>query len=442
MPCMSRWSTGAGLLCLTLPLSATSGLSRYRDLFPGANRMQRAAYDLLGIAPRARTTSASGCATAPGRRTSSRCARDSDGNTVFADQTDGYPFVRVSGDGVHEIPVGPVHAGTIEPGHFRFSVVGETRAAPGRAPGLQAQGHREALREHESGTGRQARRTRFRRQHGGLRLGLRQAVESLTGAPSPPRALWLRALLLERERIANHLGDLGYLGNDVALAFGFAQFWTSRRTGCASTRAVRPPLPDGRIVPGGVACDLDARARSACSPGTHSSARSTRLKDIYDEHAGAQDRFLTTGRVTPELAAQLGSPAWPDAPAAKPGICARQFPGAPYDQLERAHGHPSQRRRGGPGHGALRGNLESLRLIRLILAQLPGRRTAREPCGDAPEQRLRHGLGRRLARRSAGRAAHRRGRRDPSPAIRTTRPGRTGRCWSTRSSATSCRISR
>src|SRR5260370_7422822 len=48
-----------------------------------------------------------------------------DGGAVFANGDDGYPFVQVGGEGVHEIPVGPVHAGTIEPGHFRFSLVGE-----------------------------------------------------------------------------------------------------------------------------------------------------------------------------------------------------------------------------------------------------------------------------------------------------------------------------
>ena len=51
--------------------------------------------------------------------------KDFDGNTVFPTETDAYPFVTVTGDGVHEIPVGPVHAGTIEPGHFRFSIIGE-----------------------------------------------------------------------------------------------------------------------------------------------------------------------------------------------------------------------------------------------------------------------------------------------------------------------------
>ena len=60
-----------------------------------------------------------------------------------------------------------------------------------------------------------------------------QALEAIAGVTVPPRAAWLRALALERERIANHLGDLGYLGNDGGFAFGLAQFARLRKTCCA-----------------------------------------------------------------------------------------------------------------------------------------------------------------------------------------------------------------
>ena len=68
------------------------------------------------------------------------------------------------------------------------------------------------------------------------------AVEGATGTEPPSRALALRGVLLELERIANHLGDLGYLGNDVALSFGFFQFWRLKedllRTAGASSSAI------------------------------------------------------------------------------------------------------------------------------------------------------------------------------------------------------------
>ena len=83
---------------------------------------------------------------------------------------------------------------------------------------------------------------------------------SVTRATPPLRAQWLRALFLELERLLNHLGDLGYLGNDVALAFGFAQFWILKE----DLLRVNDELFGHRylmdsIVPGGVACDLAAR---------------------------------------------------------------------------------------------------------------------------------------------------------------------------------------
>ena len=80
-----------------------------------------------------------------------------------------------------------------------------------------------------------------------------QAAEAIAGVTPPPRAVWLRALLLERERIANHLGDLGYLGNDVALAFGLAQFMRLKEDWVRlnATLFGHRLLMD-RIVPGGV----------------------------------------------------------------------------------------------------------------------------------------------------------------------------------------------
>ena len=123
---------------------------------------------------------------------------------------------------MHEIPVGPVHAGTIEPGHFRFSIVGEKVLRLEERLGYTHKGVDKRFQGMAFAEGA-PRRARQRRQHRGLCLGL------LHGAGEHrrrrrPSALMLRALLLERERIANHLGDLGYLGNDGGLAFGLAQF--------------------------------------------------------------------------------------------------------------------------------------------------------------------------------------------------------------------------
>ena len=109
-----------------------------REFFPSALRMERAIFDLFGIK-----------SMEPDHRGWLRhggwpenvfpLRRDFDRNTQFAGVSEPYPFVQVEGDGVHEIPVGPVHAGTIEPGHFRFSVVGEKVLRLEERLGLQAQ---------------------------------------------------------------------------------------------------------------------------------------------------------------------------------------------------------------------------------------------------------------------------------------------------------------
>src|SRR5690606_7187901 len=204
--------------------------------FPFALRMQRAMHDLLGIAveaspderpwldhgawPIAAPLGAGREAPAAGQPPQAALPT----RARMAVQPGDYEFIRVEGEGVHEIPVGPVHAGIIEPGHFRFSVVGE-----------------KVLRlEERLGYVHKGIERRFSEMllHEGHRLAARvsgdsavafswaycQALEGLAGCPVPRRASWLRALFLELERIQNHLGDLGALGNDAGFAFGLAQF--------------------------------------------------------------------------------------------------------------------------------------------------------------------------------------------------------------------------
>ncbi|NBH01719.1 NADH-quinone oxidoreductase subunit C [Amycolatopsis sp. SID8362] len=134
---------------------------------------------------------------------------------AFGDVDGPYPFRTVEGDGVYEIPVGPVHAGMIEPGHFRFSVVGETilnlkarlwfvhrgieKLFQGRRPG-------EALELAERISGDTTV---------GHTLAFCQAVEDAYGIPVPDNVHRMRAVLLELERLYNHVTDLGALCNDV-----------------------------------------------------------------------------------------------------------------------------------------------------------------------------------------------------------------------------------
>lgn len=381
---------------LWLALRVPEHAPRYPDLsslFPAAARMQRAAFDLVGV--RAQRPDGSVPDARPWLRHGAwpehafPLRKDFDATGGFPAQKAPYPFVRVEGEGVHEIPVGPVHAGTIEPGHFRFSIVGEKVLRLEERLGYKHKGIEQ--------------RFASMRLEDGARLAGRvsgdstvayawayaMALEGMTGTQPSPRALCLRALLLERERVANHLGDLGYLGNDCALAFGFAQFWRMKESVLRSNAALfgHRYLMD-RIVPGGVSCDVDAAAARAMID------EALRLKDelrtmrsIYYNHAGLQDRCITTGRLAPPTAARLGIVGLA-ARASGHAMDARAYPGfAPYDR------HPPKVASHRNGDVAARivvrfeEAFESLRLQRVILEQL-AEGALRLPPGTAPEGAL------------------------------------------------------
>ncbi len=299
-----------GLVWLELPIDeAGAGYPDLARTFPCAARMQRAVADLSGLHAEGSEDlrpwldhGVWACAQAPLRHAGA------DGPAGAATLPADYPFVRVEGDGVHEIAVGPVHAGIIEPGHFRFSVVGEkvlrleqhlgyvhkgierrfTQLAP-------LAGHRLAGRVSGDSTVAYA-------------WAYCMALESAWECLIPERAEWLRALMLERERVANHLGDLGALGNDAGLAFGLAQFSRLREDWQRlSGDAFGHRFMMDAVVPGGVAADLQLPLCDAQRRQCDDVERDVRrLRQVYDGHAGLQDRFMTTGRVTPELAARLG----------------------------------------------------------------------------------------------------------------------------------------
>ena len=268
-----------------------------------------------------------------------------------------YPFVRVDGDGVHEIPVGPVHAGIIEPGHFRFSVVGEKVLRLEERLGYTHKGIDKRFTELAPLDGASTRGTRLGRFDGRVCMGLLHGARVGRRLPVPARAQWLRALLLERERVANHLGDLGALGNDAALAFGLAQFLRLREDWLRLSKEVfGHRLMMDCVVPGGVGGRPRRSGRGADARAVRGDrcARCASCASIYDEHAGLQDRFIGTGHVTPELAARA-RPDRPRRPRERPGAptCARPRLAA-VRQPRRAHGDAPRRRRRGARRGALR----------------------------------------------------------------------------------------
>jgi Ni,Fe-hydrogenase III large subunit/Ni,Fe-hydrogenase III component G len=176
---------------------------------------------------------------------------------AFADDGSPFPFQRVEGEGVYEIPVGPVHAGIIEPGHFRFSVDGETILEmksrlyfthKGTEKLFEGKRPEEALPLSERISGDTAV---------GHSLAFCQAVEALSGMTVPPRARFIRTVLLEMERLYNHVADFGMIASDTGFALAHSHAYRIREALFRLNKALAGHrLLRGVIVPGGVSRDL------------------------------------------------------------------------------------------------------------------------------------------------------------------------------------------
>jgi Ni,Fe-hydrogenase III large subunit len=324
-----------GVVCVDLAVG-TEEFPDLSDLFPAAGRMQRAVRDLVGL--RAGQDSRGWLRHGGWREDHFPLRRDAPLNAALAPGDARYSFVAVEGEGVHEIAVGPVHAGIIEPGHFRFSVVGERVLKLEERLGYT---HKGIEKRFESMSVQDASRLAARVSGDStvaFGWAYSMAVESVAGVVPAPRALWLRALLLERERIANHLGDLGYLGNDGGLAFGLAQFSRLKEDVLrVNGRLFGHRYLMDRIVPGGVEIDVDSAAvGEMLAEADRLDGEIETLRAIYYDHPGLQDRFVSCGRLEPRTAASLGVVGLA-ARASGLAMDSRIFPGfAPYAELRPA----------------------------------------------------------------------------------------------------------
>jgi Ni,Fe-hydrogenase III large subunit len=167
-------------------------------------------------------------------------------------------------------------------------------------------------------------------------LAFSRAVEAALGREVPLRAVWLRALMAELERLANHFGDIGAICNDAAFAMMHAQCGLLReyvlRTAdtCFGHR-----LMMDRIVPGGVTGDLADDGRQAIANVIeHIRAHFPELIELYDNTASLQDRTVGTGILSPTLARQFGAGGYVGRASGR-GFDARRTPGyPPYDELQ------------------------------------------------------------------------------------------------------------
>ncbi len=205
-------------------------------------------------------------------------------------QARAYEFLPVEGDNLHQIPVGPVHAGIIEPGHFRFTANGETVARLEQRLGYVHKGIEALMAGASLDTGAKLAGRTSGDSTVAYALAFAQAVESALQVDAPPRAIWLRALMAELERMANHFGDIGAICNDASFSLIYAECGILReRTLRAAQACFGHRLMMDRIVPGGVAEDMALRRR-----GCHTRAARDRARALP-----RIDRHLRQHRLAP-----------------------------------------------------------------------------------------------------------------------------------------------
>ena len=247
-----------------------------------------------------------------------------------------YDFLPAEGGSLHQIPVGPVHAGIIEPGHFRFTANGETVVRLEERLGYVHKGVEKLMAgAHPSRAARLAGRLSGDSTVAGT-LAFCRAVEAAWRIDVPVRATWLRALMAELERLANHFGDIGAICNDASFAIMLAHCTVLRESVLrAAAACFGHRLMMDRVVPGGLAGDINpagvAELRALCAL-----ARRTfpGLIELYDGTASLQDRTVGTGTVARALVDRFGCGGYIGRASGRAFDARRAFAYPPYDRLQ------------------------------------------------------------------------------------------------------------
>jgi Ni,Fe-hydrogenase III large subunit len=218
------------------------------------------------------------------------------------------PLFAMEGESLHEVAVGPVHAGIIEPGHFRFQCHGEHVFHLEIALGYQHRGVEPLLADGPSRRTATLAESIAGDTSVGHALASARAIEALGGVAPPPRAEALRAVALELERLANHVGDLGALANDVAF-LPTASYCGALRAEFLNALAELCGNRFGRglVVPGGVRFDLSTEAATRLAARMQDAwERVEAAAGLFFASPSVRDRTEGTGTVPPEVASSLG----------------------------------------------------------------------------------------------------------------------------------------
>jgi Ni,Fe-hydrogenase III large subunit len=246
-----------------------------------------------------------------------------------------YQFLPAEGEALHQIAVGPVHAGIIEPGHFRFTANGEHLVRLEQRLGYVHKGIEGLM----AGASLDKAAELACRTSGdsavAYAIAFARAVEAALNVDAPPRAVYLRALMAELERLANHFGDIGAICNDASFALMHAQ------TGILRERCLRAAmvcfghrLMMDVIVPGGVARNIAPEGLTQVRALLEDIREVfPRLIELYDNTASLQDRTVTTGIVRPDYARQFGAGGYVGRASGRAFDARRSLSYAPYSEL-------------------------------------------------------------------------------------------------------------
>jgi len=298
-----------GFIILRVPIPPEQPVfASLTNALPAANWQEREIQDLFGLQ-------------LEGHPNPRRCALHDDWPQVYPLRKDfdlrthlppfqgeRHKFRKVEGEGVFQVPVGPVHAGIIEPGHFLFSVAGEpvlylqirlayTHKGTEKLFENVPVAHGVRLAESISGDSGFAHATAFC-----------HAIERAANVEAPERARALRTICLELERLYNHIADIGAIATDVAFVVGNAHAMRLKEQALRlNERLTGNRLLRGMACLGGVRFDWDAEQLRAISRFIHQlRPEFSALVNLIRESSSTRDRLETTGILKPQTAKDLG----------------------------------------------------------------------------------------------------------------------------------------